>query len=406
MTVKGQNIDVMRRDDRRAGTFERCEVIAVKPYTKPSDPWENFVDIQFIDRPYDLEKRPITREDVPIAQRLHGKYQGTPWTPRIGDMVIIAWLKDDVAVVIATIPSLEQPPVCRSKATDEDQEVVRKLCPWEAPEQDEKGNYIIFKNPKHPDCFKWWPKTRDSIYVFDCKNGHDCAQCDRTAPCNLLDDIKARTWFKNFSDISNTETDEKWRFKFHHNSGSVAIWDNDGTFHLENKTNCVTCGGSGCSGTCPTCKGTRLVDDETCPACGGCGQSACKTCSGLDEGKAHTHFYPDGNIDWHAGNPHPNKCFPLLTEETHGVRVACIHPDSTLAVDWNFEAIDFQTGAYIRFMKDGEVVIHSPKKITLDADLVEETKDNLTSGNNEIKGTCKHGSCSCPCGGAGGSCYR
>jgi hypothetical protein len=57
--------------------------------------------------------------------------------------------------------------------------------------------------------------------------------------------------------------------------------------------------------------------------------------------------------------------------------------------EFAFEAKDFTTGAYIRIMKDGEIVLHSPVKITLDAPLTNITEDN------QIDGSCTHGPCSC-----------
>lgn len=411
MTIKGRNFDLMTRDGHFTNVLERCEVIAVHPHVDPfpGDVHYNHVDLQLIDRPRDAEGRPEQLLDVPVSQRLHGKFRGVPWNPQIGDMVIIAWLNDDVCFVLCTIPAEEQEPVCRSMADDYQQEVVRKLSPWEPPERDEDGNYVIFPNPKNPDCFKWWPKTRDSIYIFDCKNGHDCANCGKLAPCNKLDDIKLRTWFKNFSDISTTTIDEKWRFKFHHNSESVFLFDNDKTIHLANKVGCSTCGGTGCSGTCPTCSGTKLVDGELCSTCGGTGCDTCSSCngSGCAEELGHQHFYPEGTNDIHAGFTQPNKDFIPLADEDQGVRVSVVHKDDT-SVTFSFEAIDFEQSALIRIMKDGQIVISTPKKITIEStgDMVHikaateiKLESPLTHNTADVQtdGTCTHVGCNCSC---------
>lgn len=244
MSVKGRNVDMARRDDRRFGIFERSEVIDVKPHVSPSpgDQYYNCVDVQLIDRPLDANHEIIKRCDVPVAQWDHGKFRGTPWTPRIGDMVIIAWLSNDAPVVLFTFPANEQEPVCRSQADDQQQEIVHKIAPHEPPVQDENGNYTIFPNPKHPDCYKWWPKTRDSITIYDCVNGHNCASCCNSAPCNSLDDHQASTCFKNFSDISPTQIDLPWRFKFLHHCGSYWYFDDDAVWRIAGKKNSAELG--------------------------------------------------------------------------------------------------------------------------------------------------------------------
>ncbi len=393
--TRDRNIDSSRREDSRVGTVDRCEVIRVHPHVAPlasGDKNFNTVDLQLIDRPYedDGSLPIIERAEVNTIQHDHGRFQGRPFNYRVGDLVLVYWLSERRGIILGALPTDEQEPVCRSQADSDHQEFVFKLCPWEAPHQDPiTKSFTEFPNPKHPVCVKWWPKTRDSIVIFDCKNGHDRAQCDQCAPCNWLDDLIARTWFKSFTDISNTEYDLPWRFKFHHNSGSVAIFDQDGTIHIENKTSCETCGGTGCTGTCSACSGTGLIDDELCQTCGGSGQNTCETCGGdSGEGKAHNHYYPVGTVDIHAGNPHPNKDFPSIAEETGGVRTACVHPDDG-SVDFAWEAKDFNTGAYIQIKKSGEIVLHSPVKITLDAPLVEETNDN------KVDGFCDHQGCSC-----------
>lgn len=442
MNPRDRSLDNARRDDLRAGTTDAVEVVEVFPHVRPypDDQDFNVCTVRLISR-WTEKPREIERVRLLPLQRHYGHFQGETWNPRIGDVVMIYWLKDQEGIVLGSLPSYQQEPICRSQADREHQEVVFKLCPWEEPTEEESNfaieliqkagawienkiglrNYLKFPLPKHPQCFKWWPKTRDSILIFDCLNGHRRPQCDRLAPCNSLDDLIARTYFKNFSDISETVTDEPWRFKFHHNSGSVAIWDNDGSVHIENKVSCETCGGSGCdggcsscdgSGLCPTCHGENSADCQdcgdlgVCPDCGGCGETPCSTCEGTGAvGKGHIHQYPEGTADLHAGNPHPNKDFIPLATEDHGVRVSVVHPDDN-SVDFAFEAIQFATGAYIRIMKDGQIIISTPKKITiestedevlvkaaakitLDAPLVHVTEDH------QIDGSCTHGPCSC-----------
>jgi hypothetical protein len=240
LNTRDRNIDSSRREDARKGTVDRCEVIEVHPHVDPFDGGAgdrdfNVVDVQLIDRPRDSSGAAplVKRTRINCLQHYHGCTQGDPWTPRIGDMVLVYWIKEREGLVIGSIPSVQQEPICRSEATSEHQEIVHKRAPWEQPLPNQDGNYVLFPSPKHPDCFKWWPKTRDYITMHDCPYGHARPFCDKLAPCTCLDDLQSGTWWKVFSDISPTLLDKPQRVKFHHLCGSIEYWDADGTFHLQ-----------------------------------------------------------------------------------------------------------------------------------------------------------------------------
>jgi phage baseplate assembly protein gpV len=239
--TRDRNIDSSKREDSIRRMIDRCEIIAVHPHKSPfnggsGDRDFNVVDVQLIDRVRCDEGAPVLkRTRLNCLQRDHGLFQGTPWNPRIGDMVLVYWISAREGVVLGTVPSSEQEPVCRSQACTDHQELVIKRSPWEMPERNCDGNFVVFPSPKHPDCFKWWPKTRDYITIHDCPNGHDTPSCCAQAPCNCLDDLQRGTWWKVFSDISPTSLDKPRRVKFHHHCGSVEYWDDDGRVHIENR---------------------------------------------------------------------------------------------------------------------------------------------------------------------------
>ncbi len=236
VNTRDRNTDSARREDSRKGQIDRCEIINVRPHVAPypADKDFNTVDVQLVDRPMQEDGTFATIERIKIncMQREHGLFQGCPWNPRIGDLVLIYWISEKEAMVLCTISSVEQEPVCRSQADQNHQEYVHKLCAWRQPIQDAvTKNYIIFPPPEHPDCYKWWPKTRDSIWIFDCLEGHNCPSCDAQA-CNSLDDHQSSTCFKNFSDISPTTIDKAWRFKFLHHCSSYWWFDDDGQWRI------------------------------------------------------------------------------------------------------------------------------------------------------------------------------
>ena len=238
--TRDRNIDSSRREDSRKGQVDRCEVINVRPHVQPYPADRNFntVDVQLIDRPR-ISDKALTIEYVKLnsLQRHHGKFQGSPWNARIGDMIYVYWLAEREALILGTCTSVEQEPLCRSQADDQQQEYVFKLCPWEEPSKNADGNYTIFPNPKHPDCYKWWPKTRDSIWIFDCLEGHNCDNCSSEVPCDSLDDHQSSTCFKNFSSESPTMVDRALRFKFLHHCGSYLYFDEDGIIEIAAKLN-------------------------------------------------------------------------------------------------------------------------------------------------------------------------
>ena len=234
---RDRNIDSSRREDARKGQVTRCEVIYVRPHVAPypEDKDFNTVDMRMIDWPRE-GNAPLILDYVKLNSllRYHGKFQGEPWTPRIGDMIYVYWLEEREALVLGLCTSIEQEPVCRSQADAHHQEYVFKLCPWEEPKTNDDKNYIEFPDPKHPECYKWWPKTRDSLHIFDCLEGHNTPSCCGQA-CNSLDDHQSSTCFKNFSDISPTTIDLPLRFKFLHHCGSFWYYDEDGTIHIAGK---------------------------------------------------------------------------------------------------------------------------------------------------------------------------
>ena len=238
--TRDRNIDSSRREDSRVGTVDRCEVIRVYPHVAPlasGDKNFNTVDLQLIDRPYedDGSLPIIERAEVNTIQHDHGRFQGRPFNYRVGDLVLVYWLSERRGIILGALPTDEQEPVCRSQADSDHQEFVFKLCPWEAPHQDPiTKSFTEFPDPKHPECYKWWPKTRDSLWIFDCLEGHNTPSCCGQA-CNSLDDHQSSTCFKNFSDISPTTIDLPRRFKFLHRCGSFWYYDDDGTIHIAGK---------------------------------------------------------------------------------------------------------------------------------------------------------------------------
>lgn len=353
---RDRNIDSSRRDDQRAGTIDICVVTHVYPHVHPwpDDVNFNLVDVQLIDRVRDK-----TSSVAPVVPRIHLKtllhyhswLQGEVWNPRIGDAVVVYWIKNREGLVLGQTQTVQQEPVCRSQADDKHQEIVKKTCSWPGyPEVNPDGDFVAYPPPQHPDCFKRWPvgsceecgggeekQYGDTVYVFDCPNGHARPYCDSEAPCTCIDDIHAcATYFKYHSAVSPTENELPYRFKFHHHCGSIFYFDEDGTIHLEN-----------------------IIYE----------------CASQATRQGQIHFEPTGTI-WMRSEPE--------TEKAAMVRVVSLDDSDTVRV----EMIDETTGAYVRIYKDGEIELYSPTKITLDAPLVEIKHDLQVDEDELVSGTC------------------
>lgn len=357
---RDRNIDSARRDDQRAGTVDICIVTKVYPHVAPypGDVNFNLVDVQLIDRVRNRDGTApvVIRVHLKTLLHYHSWLQGEVWNPRIGDAVVVYWIKNREGLVLGQTQTIQQEPVCRSQADDKHQEIVKKTCSWPGmPKIDPNtGDYIEYPPPQHPDCYKRWPvgtaeqcsgeecfgecekQYGDTVFVFDCAKGHADPYCK---DCDCMDDIDTcATWFKYHSAVSPTENELPYRTKFHHHCGSIFYFDEDGTIHLENK----------------------LYE-----------------CAGQPDRQGQIHFFPTGTI-WVRSEPE--------TEKAAMVRVVSLDDSEDLV---RVEMIDESTGAYVRIMKDGEIKLYSPTKITLDAPLVHVT------GDHQIDGFCDHQGCSC-----------
>jgi len=330
------------------------------------------------------------------------KWAGHPYTPRIGDMVVVLFMSNIRPIIIGTVYTNHQDPVCRSPfcsskecwaTIDARYDDVDKWCQWEKPDFDDKTLEVKEQYAgQHPICDKKFHKFRDQIHVTDCKEGNK-DPCDQ---CKTMDYIKrcGNQWEKIYSDITDAIDCEhpylphcnektKKRHEFHEPCGSYMVFQNK-----PNCGNCTTCEGTG-STDCPTCGGTGNVPIPNslywswCPTCGGTGKAGCSSCSGtgggcgagcgnggcdLDYGaglvrlenatcessmKGHINMGPRGTIDIHS--VHENATYK---DENQGTRTSVVSPEDT-TVDWAWESINFATDSYIKCWKNGDVTINS-----------------------------------------------
>lgn len=223
--------DTIRRELNTLLRVEVGQVENVYWHKTDSDLDYNVVDVRIRDYRADWSKELIRRR-IPVLQREGGKYQGCPWTPKVGDLVVVLFYQNEKAVVLGTLPNWEQPPLCRpgGKGFDDD---VKKLSQWKPPKKDGLGQFISFPPPEKVYCEKWWGKDRSRIMVLE------CPLAEQSQTCELCDDIdKISDCSKSIKIYSSDHHEHPERIRINHSTGSYIQLERDGSITIKNHTSC------------------------------------------------------------------------------------------------------------------------------------------------------------------------
>jgi len=374
VNLKNRYIDQSRRLINRHLRLEICAVDEVTYHEAPNDKKFNTVIVIMRDRrARNDDQKAYIRNELPVLQHFQGgNHGGANWNPRRGDLVYVLFYKEREGIVLGNAWSWAEYPVCRPTPYD----IAHKGGQWMEPTQC-KDTLDFLNQPypsiKKPYCFRWFHgpvlgktgKGRDWAWLLDyCHMGDTTPSCK---DCKTIDSI-CRTdnhYFKFWSSETESKKAHPLRGEYHAPCGSYWMFD------------------SKCCGDCEECTETCCSEIFT----QGRGYWRVQGAIGEQAMRGHLTHSPTGTMDLHTNTNDP--------DDNTGVRVKIVEPDDN-SEEFSFEAKDFTTGAYVRIMKNGAIILHSPVKITLDAPLVEETEDNLTSGDNTIIGSCTHGTCSCP----------
>jgi hypothetical protein len=371
--------DETRRDQLQVN---RIEIVAVEKILPHIEPLQRTMDggaigdLDQIDGNLRDRSMPIgehaMRWRVNILQRNHGRFAGHPYTPRVGDLAVILWYSNEKGVLLGTIPNVEQETVCRPGCNQKTYDQVWKFTPWDRPSKDGDRNWTAHPLPRNPDCLKWWDEReggsgRDWIFVKNCKPGNDEPRCKTcTGPDHIL---RGCSWFKALSENSLASCGKDNRTWHHHLSGSTMFFDDDGVVYIENR-----------------------VDEVP---------------------KGHIKFFPDGKIEIQSRSKESGEvcgCDGDGSPIIEGARIT-LEPDGEIWIN-NLE-VDGEDSGYIRILPDGEIIVITPRKIsivseeedilikaatkiTLDAPLIDEVTSMVHNhGNQRIDGHCYHHTCSC-----------
>ncbi|MFA5407578.1 MAG: hypothetical protein WC343_02280, partial [Bacilli bacterium] len=295
--LKGVGRDESLRMDQLINKWEVGQVVQVWTHNDPDDYNWHHCDVLVVDEVPSTPGRvpsngPVHRLRVPVLQQMVGNRSGHPWTPRVGDSVLMGFYQNDRPVIFGTLPMKSQVPVCRSSDnpaplpngahevwTEADYHNLYdyrlKLVQWlKIPRRtitDSEGgtcettfdhSKVTIAGKLRPVCFNYFDKTRDIMLVSECKKGKnvpDCKQCelngDNTvvqleigegpdyikAECDSMSgDVAAMNfWVKMLSTDYCGQDDLARRFKIHWPCGSLLCadsmetGDNEGRIWLE-----------------------------------------------------------------------------------------------------------------------------------------------------------------------------
>ncbi len=344
-----------------------------------------------------------------VIQDFVGNCFGHPWTPRVGDLVMVLFLYNAQPIILGPVNTTYQvPPMRGPTCTDAMYDDVWKWCQWLAPVQDDNHDYYNHPEGKKPICKKIFHgpitgstgKGRDVIQCWDCAKGDNDPTCTL---CETIDSVGRDTadlvgggrtgeqWFKQYS--SQTESTEAYnsRAEWHSRCGSYLRFESDD----EN-----------------TVSSPSVVYSEEI--------GHIRLGNALTESDQRFHLNVQGDRYGSDGagtfDLHTNYEGVQLKDESTGVRFAATRPDDDQVL-WAYELMDFPTTSFIRCYKTGIIEICSDNgnsviildgttdKITVDgttnveivaaAEVTCSTPLTHVTGNMQIDGSCSHGSCSC-----------
>jgi hypothetical protein len=192
-------------------------------------------------KPGDWRKNQI--KDCTILQNFTGNRFGHPYTPRVGDTVLVVWLGHRKPIILGPVVTDSQQPVMRGpNAKDAMYDLVWKWCQWLKPIQNQTtGDFHDHPPGQDATCIKIFHgpvtgvpgKGRDSQLVYDCQKGNICpdekADCGGCPSCNTIDSVlrSGEQWVKNYSKETESEEAYNSRYEVHTRCGSYLRFESD-----------------------------------------------------------------------------------------------------------------------------------------------------------------------------------
>ncbi len=323
-----------------------------------------------------------------VLQDFVGNCFGHPWTPRVGDLVMVLFIYNTSPIILGPVNTTYQAPPMRGPTCEDAMyDEVWKWCQWLAPVQDDNHDYYNHPKGKEPICKKIFHgpitgstgKGRDVIHCWDCVKGDLDPTC---ALCETIDSVGRDTailggrageqWFKQYS--SWTESIEAYnsRMEWHSRCGSYLRFESD-------DENCI---------------GTSSIEYSE-----GIGHIRIGNATSESSKQGHINFHPTGSIDIHSEHEEIS-----LDQETLGARMLVTGPDMTLTDGHGTiacEDIYLPKNAFMRIYRDGSIKICANNNTTNGcSQLVLEESGSCSICNNISNSyidICADGTCNISC---------
>lgn len=241
----------MERLQARLFKVEYCTIIRINKFGEsgiqchsPDHPeYYNTVTIKVRNAKEGVDPLTLENQYEIVLQDFVGNCFGHPWTPRVGDLVMVLFLYNCSPIILGPVNTTYQAPPMRGPTCEDAMyDDVWKWCQWLEPTQDQNHDYYNHPKGRKPICEKIFHgpitgstgKGRDVIHCWDCVKGDldpTCALCETIDSVSRESAIVGGTageqWFKQYSTWTESIEAYNSRMEWHARSGSYLRFESD-----------------------------------------------------------------------------------------------------------------------------------------------------------------------------------
>lgn len=332
--------------------IEYCTVVEVDRFGRPGvqchspdhPEYYNTVTVKVRDAKKGVDPKKLQHVYEIVLQDFTGNCFGHPWTPRVGDLVLVLFLYNTQPIILGPVNTTYQTPPFRAPTTEDAMyDEVWKWCQWLRPIEDKNMDYKDHPKGKMPICRKLFHgpvtgeeggKGRDEMLVWDCQKGDNDPTCRL---CEIIDSVPRTNeqWFKQYSTLTESLEAYNSRMEWHSRCGSYLRFESDD----ENPA------------------GTSSTEYSE-----GIGHIRIGNATDEQNKKGHINFHPTGTIDVHGDYEEV-----AINLEELGSRMMVTGSEMELSDNHGiiaYEASYLPLNAFIRIYRDGSIKLCSNTNTT------------------------------------------
>lgn len=349
----------MERLQARLFKVEYCTIIRINKFGEsgiqchsPDHPeYYNTVTIKVRNAKEGVDPLTLENQYEVVIQDFVGNCFGHPWTPRVGDLVMVLFLYNCSPIILGPVNTTYQAPPMRGPTCEDAMyDEVWKWCQWLAPVQDENHDYYNHPKGRKPICEKIFHgpitgstgKGRDVIHCWDCVKGDMDPTCTL---CETIDSVgresmivggtQGEQWFKQYSTWTESTEAYNSRMEWHARSGSYLRFESDDE---------------------------NVAGETSIEYSEGIGHIRLGNAVSEQEKKGHINYHPTGSIDIHSEHEETTLDKEVLGARTlvTGSELELTDSHGTIAC----ESIYLPLKAFLRIYRDGSIKIVSNTNTT------------------------------------------